>query len=569
MPTGRGHETRPRLRPPQLGVSWESRREELLSSLRALVYGPVPPKGWPLGPYFRDSWVRSRIPGRTLLLSAVTHVLIFVWPVGLFMLGPRPVRQEEPRYQLTWYGRARDLPPLLPLNPPAGKKSSPRPRGEETKPLPRRGADAYHPRQIILSQPARPNHPRQTLIQPEAPPEPPKILPPLPNIVQWSEAAQPARPRLRLNPELLRPRRTAVSAVQDVAAPEVQNRERTPGPLNIASSALMNNNPKLPMQASAVPRVGPRSVGDEVAPAPDIGPAASATGNGSVSRLIALSATPAPPSPIMDVPLGNLAARISISPDGLQPGVPGGSSTGVAGGTGGSAAGGTPAGQGGNGGMRGPEGIVISGGDPNNRASMSGVGNGSGGGSGIGRPANPLRAAPLPERPAPRVATVPEMNPRATLPRAAAPEFEKYTPGAPPEIILGPKKIYTLNVNMPNLTSVTGSWILQFAELDEEGGKTARPGINLVGPVPLRKVDPKYPPLLRGARVEGEVVLYAIIRRDGSVDSIQLVKGLEPTLNQNAIEALSRWKFRPAERAGQPVELEAIVLIPFRAVAPL
>jgi len=65
--------------------------------------------------------------------------------------------------------------------------------------------------------------------------------------------------------------------------------------------------------------------------------------------------------------------------------------------------------------------------------------------------------------------------------------------------------------------------------------------------------------------VEGEVVLYAVIRRDGSVDSVQLVRGIDEELDANAMKALSQWKFRPATRQGEPVELEAIVHIPFHA----
>jgi len=63
--------------------------------------------------------------------------------------------------------------------------------------------------------------------------------------------------------------------------------------------------------------------------------------------------------------------------------------------------------------------------------------------------------------------------------------------------------------------------------------------------------------------VQGEVVLYGIIRKDGSVDSIQVLRGLDPQLDQNAIQALSEWKFRPATRAGHPVDVEAVVHIPF------
>jgi TonB family protein len=143
-----------------------------------------------------------------------------------------------------------------------------------------------------------------------------------------------------------------------------------------------------------------------------------------------------------------------------------------------------------------------------------------------------------------------------------------------PQEALGSKRIYTLHVNMPNLTSASGSWVLNFAELSEsEGGGAMTTGIadvasDLAGPVPLRKVDPKYPPELRTSHVDGEVVLYAIIRKDGSVDSIQLVHSIDPHLDANAMEALAQWKFRPAEKHGEPVDLEAVVHIPFRSRGP-
>ena len=123
---------------------------------------------------------------------------------------------------------------------------------------------------------------------------------------------------------------------------------------------------------------------------------------------------------------------------------------------------------------------------------------------------------------------------------------------------------------MPNLTSASGSWVLNFAELDEMD-TLSRAGISasdVAGPVPLRKVDPKYPPELRTANVEGEVILYAIIRKDGTVDSIQLVHSVDAQLDANAMEALGQWKFQPAEKRGEPIDLEAVVHIPFRSRAP-
>src|SRR5207302_8413431 len=78
-------------------------------------------------------------------------------------------------------------------------------------------------------------------------------------------------------------------------------------------------------------------------PAPEVGAAELAGANGNPATLIALAATPAPPSPVVP-PQGNLAARVSISPEGKKPGVPGGSPKGTPGATGGTRGGsGNPA----------------------------------------------------------------------------------------------------------------------------------------------------------------------------------------------------------------------------------
>jgi protein TonB len=263
---------------------------------------------------------------------------------------------------------------------------------------------------------------------------------------------------------------------------------------------------------------------------------------------------------------GNLSARLAISPEGAKPGTLGGASNSNTPGGTGSALGGPNnfgGGKGTNGEGNAQTGVRISGGNPNASSQVSGLRDANlfdfAGAAGNAAPRN------LPDRPAPPAAA-PDANRKSP-----APNFSDLPPGAKPENILGPKKIYTLNVNMPNLSSAMGSWVLSFTELHDDvasqgssPGSLLLPASDLIGPVPLRKVDPKYPPALIQEKIEGEVVLYAVIRRDGSVDSIQLVRGLDDQLDLNAMQALARWKFRPGERAGAPVELQAIVHIPFR-----
>jgi TonB family protein len=127
--------------------------------------------------------------------------------------------------------------------------------------------------------------------------------------------------------------------------------------------------------------------------------------------------------------------------------------------------------------------------------------------------------------------------------------------------VFGGRKRYSLRLNMPNLTSATGSWIIRFAELKAEDA--ASPG-EISSPEPVRKVDPLYPATLRSDRVEGVVILHAIIRSDGSVGDVRVLEGFNDQLDANARAALEQWRFRPGTRNGVPVDVEAVIRVPFR-----
>jgi protein TonB len=128
------------------------------------------------------------------------------------------------------------------------------------------------------------------------------------------------------------------------------------------------------------------------------------------------------------------------------------------------------------------------------------------------------------------------------------------------DAVFGPKRYYSMTLNMPNLTSTGGSWIIRFAELNE----TPERG-DLTAPVATLKVDPAYPPTLRRAGMEGVVVLYAVIHADGSVGDVRVLQGLDDRLDASARAALVQWRFRPATKNGNAVDLEAVVQIPFKA----
>ena len=123
------------------------------------------------------------------------------------------------------------------------------------------------------------------------------------------------------------------------------------------------------------------------------------------------------------------------------------------------------------------------------------------------------------------------------------------------------RKYYSMALNAPNLSSAGGSWILRFAELDTTGHQSGE----LTAPVAIEKVDPAYPADLMREKVEGVVVLRAVIKADGNVDEVQVLEGFDDRLDENAKRALLHWHFAPGTKNGSPVDLEAVVRIPFRA----
>jgi len=82
-------------------------------------------------------------------------------------------------------------------------------------------------------------------------------------------------------------------------------------------------------------------------------------------------------------------------------------------------------------------------------------------------------------------------------------------------------------------------------------------------PVPISRVLPEYPSTARARGLEGEVVLRAIVDRQGAVEQQIVVVESVPLLDQAAIEALRRWRFEPGRDANnRPVRV--VIQVPLR-----
>jgi TonB family protein len=121
------------------------------------------------------------------------------------------------------------------------------------------------------------------------------------------------------------------------------------------------------------------------------------------------------------------------------------------------------------------------------------------------------------------------------------------------------RKSYAMTLSVPNLNSAGGSWVMHFVEQKEDEKKG-----ELMAPVATRTADPGYPLELMRQNVRGTVILSAVINADGTVGDVQILNSIDDRLDDYASHALSRWRFLPALKNGNPVPLQAVVMIPFR-----
>jgi protein TonB len=76
------------------------------------------------------------------------------------------------------------------------------------------------------------------------------------------------------------------------------------------------------------------------------------------------------------------------------------------------------------------------------------------------------------------------------------------------------------------------------------------------------RVQPTYPALARQVRIQGSVVLRAIISREGVIENLQVLNG-HPLLVPAAIDAVRQWRYRPYVLDGEPIEVETQVTVNF------
>jgi protein TonB len=86
-----------------------------------------------------------------------------------------------------------------------------------------------------------------------------------------------------------------------------------------------------------------------------------------------------------------------------------------------------------------------------------------------------------------------------------------------------------------------------------DAGRVSIPSAEQQGKL-IQRVAPAYPTLARQAKIQGTVVLQAVLATDGTVKEVQLLSG-PPLLVQAGIDAVRQWRYRPSLLCGKPAEV--------------
>ncbi len=79
----------------------------------------------------------------------------------------------------------------------------------------------------------------------------------------------------------------------------------------------------------------------------------------------------------------------------------------------------------------------------------------------------------------------------------------------------------------------------------------------------LERVPPRYPPMASANREQGLISLYAVIEADGSLSHLTVTKSAAPNLDAAVVEAVRRWRYKPASCEGTPIPFQTSVEIDF------
>lgn len=96
------------------------------------------------------------------------------------------------------------------------------------------------------------------------------------------------------------------------------------------------------------------------------------------------------------------------------------------------------------------------------------------------------------------------------------------------------------------------------------GGGVFKIGGGVSSPVPTFKPEPEYSEEARKAKYQGDVLIQLVVDENGNPTAIKVVRPLGLGLDEKAVEAVTKWRFKPGMKDGKPVKVQATIQVTFR-----
>lgn len=109
----------------------------------------------------------------------------------------------------------------------------------------------------------------------------------------------------------------------------------------------------------------------------------------------------------------------------------------------------------------------------------------------------------------------------------------------------------------------TSSRAVMAARPQEPDREVHRPGGRVTTPKLIYEVKPQYTARAMEEKVEGEVVMECVVKADGTVGDIKIVRALHEDLDKAAMDAAAQWRFEPGTRDGKPVNVLVAIAMAF------
>ena len=117
--------------------------------------------------------------------------------------------------------------------------------------------------------------------------------------------------------------------------------------------------------------------------------------------------------------------------------------------------------------------------------------------------------------------------------------------------------------NIPSINMPVSVVAMSLADRAPTDSRLLQLGSNQLEKILVNRIEPQYPEMAKNQHIQGDVVLYVRVDKQGHVASVNAVSGRNVLL-QAAIDAVHQWTYKPFEVRGETVEVEGTVLLPFR-----